>query len=272
MDLDLSSYFSEVVREYKSPSQIARNVTEKWARDNLYCPKCGSPLNQYKNNTEVYDFYCDHADQEFLIMPSPVEDFQLKSTKYFPHNNFPRNIVGSGYDAAIRKLNRGEFPSLILLHYERKREEVRDGLLVHRLAIPQSCIKPRKPLTESARRSGWRGYEISMFGIPHIGKIQIIEDARVVPKKTVMTKWRSVENILESTPSERDWITEILIILEKLPFLFTLQDAYSYETYLRNLHPHNHHIREKIRQQLQFLRDKGYLKFMGNGKYQKSAT
>lgn len=33
-------------------------------------------------------------------------------------------------------------------------------------------------------------------------------------------------------------------------------------------HPQNHHIRPKIRQQLQFLRDLGYITFMGHGKYQ----
>jgi len=32
-------------------------------------------------------------------------------------------------------------------------------------------------------------------------------------------------------------------------------------------HPDNHHIKAKIRQQLQFLRDKGYLQFFGSGKY-----
>ena len=41
-----------------------------------------------------------------------------------------------------------------------------------------------------------------------------------------------------------------------------------YERELQAKHPQNHHIRPKIRQQLQFLRDLGYITFMGHGKYQ----
>lgn len=49
---------------------------------------------------------------------------------------------------------------------------------------------------------------------------------------------------------------------------FTLEDIYRYERELQAKHPQNHHIRPKIRQQLQFLRDLGYITFMGHGKYQ----
>ncbi len=271
MDLNLSPYFSEALREYKSPSQIARNVTEKWAKDNLYCPKCGSQLKQHRNNTEVYDFFCDHSNQEFILFPAPLEEFQLKSTKSFPYNGFPKKIVGSGYDAAQRRLDSGMFPSLILLHYQRKAEEVRDGLLIHRLSIPPSSIRPRKPLSNNARREGWRGYEIIMQRIPYMGGIPFIEEGKVTEKETVLAKWKYVENIMEGTPSERSWRSEITLIVDKLPSSFTLQDVYSQESNLRNLYPNNFHIRDKIRQQLQVLRDKGFIKFVGNGRYQKHA-
>lgn len=50
---------------------------------------------------------------------------------------------------------------------------------------------------------------------------------------------------------------------------FSLEDIYKYEDYLRQSHPDNKHIKDKIRQQLQYLRNKGYLKFLGNGKYER---
>lgn len=270
MDLDLSPYFSEAIREYKSPSQIARNVTEKWAGDNLYCPKCGSPLTQHKTNTEVYDFFCNHSSQQFLLFPQSVEEFQLKSTKSFPYNGFPMKILGSGYDAALRRLDSGTFPSLILLHYERKMEEVRDGLLIHRLSIPPSSIRPRKPLSNNARREGWRGYEIFLPGIPYAGRIPFIEEGEVAEKGAVLTRWKYVENIMEGNPNDRSWRSEIMLIVDRLPFSFTLKDVYAQEYYLKKLYPNNFHIRDKIRQQLQVLRDKGYIQFIGNGRYQKS--
>ena len=95
MELDLSTYFSEAFKIYKNPSQIARNVTEKWASHNIYCPRCGLPLQSYGNNTKVNDFYCNHYEQDFQVLPIPSKDnFQLKSTKSFPHNHFPSIITG----------------------------------------------------------------------------------------------------------------------------------------------------------------------------------
>jgi type II restriction enzyme len=39
------------------------------------------------------------------------------------------------------------------------------------------------------------------------------------------------------------------------------------ERSLAQLHPANRHVRDKIRQQLQVLRDLGLLEFVGRGKY-----
>lgn len=50
---------------------------------------------------------------------------------------------------------------------------------------------------------------------------------------------------------------------------FSLQDTYELEEHLKVLYPNNKNIREKIRQQLQFLRDIGLIKFLGSGKYRK---
>ena len=44
---------------------------------------------------------------------------------------------------------------------------------------------------------------------------------------------------------------------------------YQFEDILKVKHPRNNNIRPKIRQQLQFLRDKGFIEFLGDGKYRK---
>ncbi|WP_279303134.1 hypothetical protein [Hyphococcus luteus] len=49
---------------------------------------------------------------------------------------------------------------------------------------------------------------------------------------------------------------------------FTLAEMYEFEEELQRLYPNNKNIRPKIRQQLQRLRDNGYLAFLGNGKYE----
>ncbi len=51
--------------------------------------------------------------------------------------------------------------------------------------------------------------------------------------------------------------------------VFTLAEAYQFDEYLQQKHPNNHNTRPKLRQQLQILRDKGYLEFLGRGVYRK---
>ena len=48
---------------------------------------------------------------------------------------------------------------------------------------------------------------------------------------------------------------------------FSLDDVYTFEKELNKKHPDNRHIKDKIRQQLQVLRDKGYLEFTSRGNY-----
>jgi len=48
---------------------------------------------------------------------------------------------------------------------------------------------------------------------------------------------------------------------------FTLAEVYGQEAALARLHPQNLHVRDKIRQQLQVLRDLGFLEFLDSGKY-----
>ena len=46
--------------------------------------------------------------------------------------------------------------------------------------------------------------------------------------------------------------------------IFTLEETYAAEPILQRLYPKNNHIRAKIRQQLQVLRDHQYLLFVDN--------
>jgi len=50
---------------------------------------------------------------------------------------------------------------------------------------------------------------------------------------------------------------------------FSLSEVYAFESVLSQMHPQNHNVKAKIRQQLQFLRDKNIIEFLGNGMYRK---
>ena len=72
----------------------------------------------------------------------------------------------------------------------------------------------------------------------------------------------------EKEVSAKGWLLDIMRCVDKLNKReFMLDEVYKFENELNKLHPENKHIKDKIRQQLQFLRDKGYLSFSGVGKY-----
>ena len=48
---------------------------------------------------------------------------------------------------------------------------------------------------------------------------------------------------------------------------FTLEEVYAFERVLGELYPGNQNVRPKIRQQLQYLRDRGFLEFVSRGHY-----
>jgi type II restriction enzyme len=66
----------------------------------------------------------------------------------------------------------------------------------------------------------------------------------------------------------RGWTLDVLNTLRSLSKQeFSLAEVYAFDTQLSRLHPRNRHIRPKIRQQLQVLRDMGLVEFLGGGRY-----
>ncbi|MFW6298068.1 MAG: GIY-YIG nuclease family protein [Bacillota bacterium] len=49
---------------------------------------------------------------------------------------------------------------------------------------------------------------------------------------------------------------------------FSLNELYEYEKYFAQVYPKNMHIKDKLRQTLQNLRDKGFIDFVSRGRYQ----
>ena len=62
---------------------------------------------------------------------------------------------------------------------------------------------------------------------------------------------------------------DTLHLVERLDETFTLNQMYAFVEELKLKHPDNNHIQDKIRQQLQFLRDKGIIEFKGRGIYKR---
>ena len=133
----------------------------------------------------------------------------------------------------------------------------------------RSVIRKRAALKSTAERAGWEGCVIQMNKIPATAKIPIIINGVVRPIPDVVAQYQRVYNLQTKSVEGRGWLMDILHLLERLDETFTLDQMYSFIDELQLKYPSNNHIPDKIRQQLQFLRDKGFIAFRGHGVYKK---
>jgi type II restriction enzyme len=241
--------------QYKSPQQRVRAVTEAWGESNLYCANCDSDeLNRLKANTPTVDFDC----------PKCKAVFQLKGRK--------QPIGGILTDAAYSKMREAILsdgtPNLLALHYDAESWRVRNLILIPHFAFSLAAVKKRPPLKDTARRHGWVGCNIILSNIPMDARIQLVSGGVASDPSEVRRQYRRLRPIAKLRVEERGWLLDVLNVVRSLDrTTFSLSDVYSYKPHLSKLHPKNQHIREKIRQQLQFLRDRGFVEFLSRGEY-----
>ena len=119
-------------------------------------------------------------------------------------------------------------------------------------------------------RAGWVGCNILLSRVPEAGKIFIVRDAVVQDRAGVLDQWRKTAFLREEREGGRSWLLNVLKCVEDIGAReFTLAQVYEFESRLSGLYPMNRHVRQKMRQQLQVLRDNGVLAFLGGGRYRK---
>ena len=162
-------------------------------------------------------------------------------------------------------------PNLLVLHYDLESWSIRNLLLIPRFAFSLAAVEKRKPLALTARRAGWVGCNILLDKIPLDARIPIIRDAKFLSPKSVREAYLRIRPLANLSVKKRGWTLDVLNAIHSLKKKeFSLTEAYSLEPELSKLHPANHNVRPKIRQQLQVLRDLDLLHFLGNGRYRLS--
>lgn len=243
------------LERYKSNSQRVRIATEAWATKNLYCLNCASDeLSCSPTNTAAVDYVCPNCDASF----------QLKAQSH----SFGSKILDAAYATMLQKIREDETPNLVALHYDLANWRVQNVFLVPHFAFSISAIEKRRPLAATARRAGWTGCNILLTEIPPDARIPLVVNGEPTSPKSSRRQYAKVRPLANLRPEMRGWTLDVLNLIRSLhKQTFTLADAYTLEPHLASLHPANRHVRPKIRQQLQILRDLGLLHFVSPGHY-----
>lgn len=232
-----------------------RVLSERWVSNEIFCPNCGSiKISSYGNNKPVADFYCEKC----------AEDFELKSKK----GKIGKKVSAGAYSKMIERINSIQRPNFFFMGYLESLL-VNDFFVIPKHFFISEIIEKRKPLKETARRAGWIGSNILFSKIPKAGQIFYIENGKELAKKDVLNKWQKTVFLKKIKKVDaKGWILDIMNCIDSLNKKdFSLQEIYNFEHDLKVIHPENKHIKDKIRQQLQFLRNKNYLRFISSGRY-----
>lgn len=253
MSLNLYSSISD---KYNSNSQKIRVLSEKWVNEYIYCPNCGNSMSEYENNRPVADFYCLKCK----------EDYELKSKK----DSLGKKIVDGAYSTMIERLQSNSNPNFFFLNYDKNTFDVTNFIVIPKHFFIPEIIEQRKPLSSTARRAGWVGCNILLDTIPNSGKIFYIKNGKAESKNKILDNWNKTI-FLKQTKNliSKGWLLDIMFCIDKINKKeFFLQEMYTFIPYLKMKYPNNNFIEDKIRQQLQVLRDKGFLRFKTRGKYE----
>jgi type II restriction enzyme len=257
MRLELDPSFGE---GYTSRSQWARRVTEEWGLRQLFCVACPSPhLSAHRANTKVEDFLCPRCQRRV----------QLKAKS----GRIGNQVANSAYQAKMEAIRDNRAPDYAFMAYDRGKMVVTDLLLVPGPFLTESVVSRRKPLKPTARRKGWVGSSIHLDRIPQKGKIVLVECGRIRGARQVRAQFSEVAFVSNLDAVRRGWVTDVMACLDELSLRqgdpFSNDDLYAFDERLHRLHPNNHNVRPKIRQQLQVLAKNGVIRRTRPGYYQK---
>jgi len=181
---------------------------------------------------------------------------------------FGAKILDSAYSKMKKAILEDRTPNLFVLQYDLANWTVRTVILIPRFAFTLSALERRKPLAPTARRAGWVGCNILLNKIPQDARIPVVDDGTPLPPPDVRRAYQRLRPLEQLKIEKRGWTLDVLQVVRSLGKPeFALGEVYLQSRSLSKLHPRNIHVHDKIRQQLQVLRDLGFLSFLGGGNY-----
>jgi type II restriction enzyme len=146
-------------------------------------------------------------------------------------------------------------------------------------------------------RAGWVGCNFALTRVPADARIPVVTESRISLAAEVREKFKRVKPLKEISATQRGWTLDVLNIVRRISEVetagsavrapsrhnvpaalppvtpqrgvptntFTTAEVYAFARELEKLHPDNRHVKDKIRQQLQVLRDMGLLRHVERG-------
>ncbi len=244
----------DLASTYTNNSQIARVLTENWVKENSYCPNCGKDrINEYPNNQPVADFFCNFCN----------EDFELKSK----NGKLGKKISDGAYSSMLERISSKRNPNFFFLNYKQFNWSVNDFWIIPKHFFQSSMIEKRKPLKN---RPTYIMCNINVENVPDLGKIYFVKNSIIANRKTVLETWNKTVFLRNESVEAKGWTLDVLKCLDRITSTdFSLDEVYKFEEELKQKHLDNNFVKDKIRQQLQILRDMDIIEFVSRGKYRK---
>lgn len=150
---------SSLAADYTNRAQVARVLIETWAEMNLYCLYCTrNALARLPPNTPVADFAC----------PDCKATYQLKAKD----GRFGNVLTGAAYNVTVAAVRAGTMPAHILVEFDNRRSTIVYADALPGALIAESRVIARRPLAASARRAGWQGCKIDVFGLAKVAIVR----------------------------------------------------------------------------------------------------
>jgi type II restriction enzyme len=140
---------------------------EKSIRDHVPCPRCNRPrhLTPLQRNFQCADLIC-----KFCGYLAQVKAVTLRGDSH----ELPSRILGAAWGPQHEQIMAGIYHGLFIACFSEAGKLVRiDYIPAHILQTCPAIFEPRKPLSASARRAGWRGFIYNLDEVPAVGVKQL---------------------------------------------------------------------------------------------------
>jgi type II restriction enzyme len=238
-----------------SPSQKSRVISEAWFAGEGYCLNCSSNrVTPTTPGTVARDYVCPRCGQPY----------ELKSSAKV----HTRTVNDGGYASMLRRIRAAEAPALMLLHYSPE-WCVQQLVAIHPVFLTPKVVMKRKTAHTRPRTGAqYQMCDLNLTLIPPDGKIVLVGDGQARPEADARREFRESKRFADVPLAKRGWAALVLAAVRKIGKTeFTSKDIYAFADQFHSVYPKNSHIEPKIRQQLQVLRDLGYLEFPERGRY-----